>query len=117
MDALKDMYRGDSRILHISVPLDMTGGHLYFIVKAKDTDTDDLALVDKEWVLDAPLASGEFIGQTRGATVEITPQEASLFPVGSVFVGTEFLSALGRNRVIYNGSMGVLRDLRFKVGA
>jgi hypothetical protein len=113
---IKPMYRGDSRILHLGVDTDITGGKIYIIVKHEETDPDNQALINKLWTLDAPVSGGQNNGKIMGASVEILPSESATFPVGTVYVGIEYVASGGRTYTLHSGPMQVLRDLRQTVG-
>jgi len=109
--ALDPMYRGDSCIWQLTSDANLNGSHIWLIIKARETDSDSEALINREWTLNQVVN-----GQYTGAIIELLPTETKDFPIANVFVGVEFVSMDNRNYVILVDTVLILRDLRIAVG-
>lgn len=122
---LESMYRGDTRIFQMTADADLTGGHLYMIIKTKETDSDAQAIFGSpsgaEMTL-GTLVNGVFSavadadGHKHAAMIEIPATTSNTFPVATVWVGIEWVNSQGKNYTVLVDTMDVKLDLRRSVG-
>lgn len=111
---IKDVIRGDSRIIHCyfyekdgTTPIPLTGGTVYFTVNTSSDPADDTGAAIQRTATDATPFTAPLLGLH---TFTLTPTNTSI-DAGTYWYDSEFVDGVGAKLSAYRGKFLVTSDI------